>query len=497
MNRKELEQSLHDYLCGIHLMDLRVVGRQCGVAQPAAIPKEKLVNAISDIIAGKSGPAPKNNRGAPAKQTSVDPRITDVLEKFRLEFQNVSDEETPEEAERPETRPTYREDPRRPLVVASSEKGEPPAVNRGILEVTQGGYGFTRAKNCQPSPEGDVFIPSPVIHSYRLREGDVIACTAKPRQKNDSAAVDEILSVNGLEIGRYEQRPLFDNLTADYAREKIALSENCGETSLRMLDLFAPIGKGQRALIIAPPKAGKTTLLKSIAGAISENHREINLIILLIDERPEEVTDIRMTVKNAEVVYSTFDEGAEHHIRAAELTLAHAKRMAELGKDVVILLDSITKLTRAYNNVIESTGKTLTGGLDAGAFAEPKRFFGAARNTVEAGSLTILATALVETGSRMDDIIYEEFKGTGNADIFLSRDLAERRIFPAIDIRRSGTRKEEMLLSKEELAAVYKLRERGLTENVAGIIDMLKKTGSNGEFINRLPEWMKIFKNTI
>ncbi len=246
---------------------------------------------------------------------------------------------------------------------------------------------------------------------------------------------------------------------------------------------------------MAPPKAGKTTLLKEIAHSISTQYQDISLIVLLIDERPEEVTDFRKTVSNAEVIYSTFDEGAEHHIRAAELTLEHAKRTAEQGMDVVILLDSLTKLTRAYNYVTENTGKTLTGGLEASAFMGPKRFFGAARNTVEAGSVTILATALVETGSRMDDVIYEEFKGTGNADIFLSRELAEKRIFPAIDVTHSGTRKEELLLSKDELKTEFELREKGFTNNVSGLLEMLKKTETNEEFILRFPEWKKIYKN--
>ena len=472
------EKKYQEFLNTLPITTLRVVGRKYGVRQPAAISKSDLIGEIIDILTEKIEPAPRSNRGAPVKQSYIDPEILRTLEGIKRDFGSRA---------------------RGTMSVENSDPAEnlfDQPMCSGILEITQGGYGFIRIRNCQPSNEGDVFIPSPTIHAYKLREGDFVTCTAKPRQKNDSAAIDQILNVNGLPVGSYEQRPFFDTLTAKYANQKIALSENFNDVSLRILDLFTPIGKGQRALIIAPPKAGKTTLLKSVARAISENHREICLIILLIDERPEEVTDIRTSVENAEVVYSTFDEGADHHIRAAELTLAHAKRMAELGKDVVILLDSLTKLTRAYNYVVESTGKTLTGGLDAAAFAEPKRFFGAARNTVESGSLTILATALVETGSRMDDIIYEEFKGTGNSDIFLSRDLAERRIFPAIDIRRSGTRKEEMLLSKEELACVYKLRERGLTENAAGLIDMIKRTENNAEFITRLPEWLRVYKNS-
>ncbi len=474
MNDKNTaENKFIEFLSGLPLATLRVLGRHYGMSKSTAVQKEKLVETLASILAGTTAPPPRTNRGAPAKQSYIDPEILASIEKIKKENLAPS-----------------------ALAVASADARERGQM-AGILEITPAGYGFLRANNCQPSLDGDVFIPAPTIHAMRLREGDFIVCNATKRAKGDSAAISEIYSVNGLAVGEYEKRPSFDSLTAQYATEKIRLSQDCNATALRMLDLFVPIGKGQRALIIAPPKAGKTTLLKTIAGAISEHHREICLIILLIDERPEEVTDIRRSVENAEVVYSTFDEGAEHHIRAAEMTLAHAKRLAELGKDVVILLDSLTKLTRAYNYIVESTGKTLTGGLDAGAFAEPKRFFGAARNTVEAGSLTILATALVETGSRMDDIIYEEFKGTGNADIFLSRDLAERRIFPAIDIRRSGTRKEELLSTEEELTAVYKMRERGLSDNVAGIIDMLKKTDSNEEFIARLPEWMKIFKTSI
>ncbi len=477
----EAEKRLSDYLSSLSLGTLRILGRRYGVSQSTSSNKEQLLENITDILAGKSTPAPRSNRGAPVKQTFLDPAVIEAVEELRRGLAPAPNKLA---VAAPEPAP---QEPRR------ASFGEP--IYTGLLEITQSGYGFLRAKNCQPSNDGDVFFAAPVIHALRLREGDFVSCTAKPRQKNDSPAVEQVLSVNGLPLGKYEQRPAFDSLTAKYPSEKIALSSDRNVPSLRILDLLIPIGKGQRGLIIAPPKAGKTTLLKDIARAINEAHREIALIILLIDERPEEVTDIRESVKGAQVVYSTFDEGADHHVRAASLALAHAKRLAELGRDVVILLDSLTKLTRAYNYLTENSGKTLTGGLDAGAFAEPKRFFGAARNTVEAGSLTILATALVDTGSRMDDIIYEEFKGTGNADIFLSRDLAERRIFPAIDVRRSGTRKEELLLTKDELSAVYKMRERGLTENAAGFLDMLKRTQDNAEFVARLPEWLRIFKN--
>ncbi len=481
MNIVEAETAYREYFEKLSLTTLRTVGRKYGTPQSTSVSKELLIDALIDILTGKGDPKPRSRRGAPPKETYIDPAILEQIETIRQrtvpadqilgDFRVASP--TPDRSDRN----IYNE-----------------RVYTGILEITSGGYGFLRTKNCQPVTGGDVFISAPVIHALKLREGDYVACTATPRQKNESPAISDLLSVNGYNIGAYENRPSFDALTAKYACEKIALSEGRDDLSLRVLDLFAPIGKGQRALVIAPPKAGKTTILKAIARSISENHREISLIVLLIDERPEEVTDFRNSVYGAEIISSTFDEGAEHHIRAAELALAHAKRVTEHGKDVVVLLDSITKLTRAYNNAMESTGKTLTGGLDAGAFAEPKRFFGAARNTVEAGSLTIIATALVDTGSRMDDVIYEEFKGTGNCDIFLSRELAERRIFPAIDIRRSGTRKEELLLTKEELAAVYKMRERGLTENAAGLLDMLRRTPNNADFVARLPEWIKVYK---
>ncbi len=467
------------YLDTLPIVTLRIVGRNVGVGQASATNKEALVESIVNILIGRALPVPRSNRGAPPKQNYLDPSITEQLQRIKRMFET---------------------DKRKAFVVSSPDAPQyiPPdeqIVYKGILEITGAGYGFLRARNCQPSNDGsDVFISAPAIHNLKLREGDFVTCTATPRQKNDSPAMDLLGTVNGYAQGNYEARPLFDGLTAQYADQKIQLSKNNSELSLRLLDLFVPIGRGQRGLIIAPPKAGKTTLLKNIARALCENHTDIEVIVLLIDERPEEVTDFRMSVPDAHVVYSTFDETADHHVRAAELTVEHAKRLVELGQDVIILLDSLTKLTRAYNYVTESTGKTLSGGLDAGALAEPKRFFGAARNTVEGGSLTILATALVETGSRMDDIIYEEFKGTGNADIFLSRELAERRIFPAVDIRRSGTRKEELLLSEEELSCVYKMRERGLTENVHGILDMMKRTSDNAEFISRLPEWLKIFK---
>ncbi len=480
---KGAEARYREYLDTLSLTTLRVLGREHGVAHATSSKKGELIDAIVSVLTGKQQPAPRTKRGAPVKQSYLDPEVVRALQEigrtYRYEaegeraYAGVASPDLPD-------RPTYDE-----------------PVYSGILELMQGGYGFLRANNCQPSAgRKDVFLPAPVLHSLALREGDLVACTATPRQQNDAPAFDKLLSVNGLPAGRYERRPNFDALTACYPKERITLSREGSPLSLRAIDLFMPIGKGQRALIVAPPKAGKTTLLKEIAASIVTAHREVALIILLIDERPEEVTDFRTSVPDAEIVSSTFDEGAEHHVRAAKLTIERAKRLAEQGVDVVLLVDSLTKLTRAYNFLTESTGKTLTGGLDAGAFMEPKRFFGAARGTVEGGSITILATALVETGSRMDDIIYEEFKGTGNCDIFLSRELAQRRVFPALDVLRSGTRKEELLLTQEELSAVYKMRERGLTQNTAGLFEMMRRTKENGEFVARLTEWLRLYKNS-
>ena len=478
MELKTTEQRYREYLDTLPILTLRVLGRQEGVLRATSNNKNTLVQAIVDVLTGKTKPAPRSNRGAPPKEAYIDP----VVRRRLAEIGRQGDEE--------------RKDMDEILDVAEkvpAATGEP--IYTGVLEIVQGGYGFIRARNYQTSSSGeDVFISAPLIHSYALREGDRIACTAKPRQKNEAPALNVLLNVNGRPVGSYERRPAFDALRAQYPNEKFKLSAGNGDLSLRMLDLFAPIGKGPRALIVAPPKAGKTTLLKSVACAVRKNYPDVLLIVLLIDERPEEVTDFSESIAGVEIVSSTFDEGAERHARAARLVMERAKRMAECGRDVVILLDSLTRLTRAHNYLTESSGKTLSGGLDAGALAEPKRFFGAARNTKEAGSITVLATVLVETGSRLDDVVYEEFKGTGNADIVLSRELAERRIFPAIDLRRSGTRKEELLLSDAELDAVYKLRERGLTGSTAGLLDMMKRTADNAEFVARLPEWLRMYK---
>lgn len=364
----------------------------------------------------------------------------------------------------------------------------------GVLEMHMDGYGFLRANNYESSPVGDTFIARQQVKYFGLRRGDFVVGRAERTRETGSSSLTEVISVNGLPPRT--PRRNFDDLTPYYPQERITLErkddENC--FTLRMMDLLCPLGKGQRGLVVAPPKTGKTTLLKNVAQAIETNHPDIHLIVLLIDERPEEVTDLKSSIKG-EVVYSTFDEPPEHHIRAAELVMWRAKRLVELKKDVVVLLDSITRLTRAYNQVVPSSGKILSGGIDPAALQLPKKFFGAARNTKEGGSLTILATALIDTGSKMDDVIYEEFKGTGNMEIHLTRELAEKRIFPAFDLYRSGTRKEELLLTKKELDCSFLIR-RFITkeEGVGSLIGMIGRTENNEEFVSKFPAWVKLME---
>ncbi len=356
----------------------------------------------------------------------------------------------------------------------------------GILEIHQDGYGFLRSDNYL-SGDNDIYVSPSQIRRFKLKTGDKVFGITRPAKSGEKyKALLYVKSVNGMEPETCLERPDFDSLTPIYPREKITMETTPNNLSTRIIDLIAPIGKGQRGMIVSPPKAGKTTLLKAIANAISENHPEIEIIVLLIDERPEEVTDMKRSVKG-DVVYSTFDELPNNHTKVAEIVLERAKRLVEHGKDVVILLDSITRLARAYNLTIPATGRTLSGGLDPGALHKPKRFFGAARNLEEGGSLTILATALVETGSRMDDVIFEEFKGTGNMEIHLDRRLSEKRIFPALDINKSGTRREDLLLSQKELETIWSIRKalgNASTQEVTeSLIENLMSTKSNEEFI--------------
>lgn len=365
-------------------------------------------------------------------------------------------------------------------------KEERPEVE-GILEVVDGGFGFLRFNNFLTS-EKDIYVSPVQIRRFGLRTGDKIRCiTRLPNEGERFGALLYVVTVNGNRPVNTRRRPHFDRLTPIYPEERISLEHSSIEIATRIIDLVAPIGKGQRGLIVAQPKAGKTVLLKKIATTIEEKYPDMEQIVLLVDERPEEVTDMKDTLKNSDVIYSTFDEHPEHHIKVAEMVIQRAKRLAEEGRDVIILLDSITRLARAYNMEVPPSGRTLSGGLDPGALHPAKKFFGAARNLREGGSITILATALVETGSRMDDVIYEEFKGTGNMELHLNRQLSERRIFPAIDLYKSGTRREDLLLSQEEFMTMQLLRRemsnRSIGEVTEEIIDNMTHTISNRDFI--------------
>jgi len=357
----------------------------------------------------------------------------------------------------------------------------------GVLEVLSEGYGFLRPINYLPSSE-DIYISASQIRKFDLRTGDLVSgkCRA-PKENERYFGLLQVNAVNGEPPETAAERLHFAALTPLYPQKKLVLESSPTRLSTRIIDLLSPVGLGQRGLIVAPPKAGKTLLLKEIANSISANHPDIELFVLLIDERPEEVTDMQRSVK-AEVVASTFDELPEHHIKVAEMVLERAIRLVEHKRDVVILMDSLTRLARAYNLVVPPSGRTLSGGIDPASFHRPKRFFGAARNVEEGGSLTILATALIDTGSRMDDIIYEEFKGTGNMELHLDRKLAERRIFPALDIRRSGTRREELLLTKEELEKLWALRKtmNDSHEYVEQFLKKLSSTKTNQEFLDSL-----------
>ncbi len=362
----------------------------------------------------------------------------------------------------------------------------------GILEITSEGYGFLRAidENFSGS-QNDAYVSSTQIRRFTLRNGDII--TGQVRSPKDQERYYALLKVEAINYQSPEEmknRPLFDNLTPLFPTEQIKLEYNSFKITGRMLDLFAPIGKGQRALIVAPPRTGKTELMKELAYGITHNHPEVELIVLLVDERPEEVTDMERSVKG-EVYSSTFDMPANNHTRVAELVVEKAKRMVEMGKDVVILLDSITRLARAYNTATPSSGKVLSGGVDANALHKPKRFFGAARNIEQGGSLTIIATALIETGSRMDEVIFEEFKGTGNSEIVLARHIAERRIYPAMDILKSGTRKEELLLGSDKLQKVWVLRNaihqmNNEIDALTFLYSQMQKSKDNEEFLNMM-----------
>ncbi|ABR46553.1 transcription termination factor Rho [Alkaliphilus metalliredigens QYMF] len=463
------------------LEDLRQIARALGIKNIGKYKKSELMERII-------GQEPTEDKGT-------------TIEEIEQPIEPSQATQEPEKTSKPGVQEIPPEKKDSLVVQQAKEQGLPShltdeisedeSVNiaQGILEIHSDGYGFLRRYNYLSS-DGDIYISPSQIRRFNMRTGDKITGITRPPKSGEKfKALLYVKQINDLNPETATRRPNFEDLTPIYPNKRINLELNTKELSTRLIDLIAPIGKGQRGMIAAPPKAGKTILLQQVANSVALNYPETEIIVLLIDERPEEVTDMQRSIKG-EVVYSTFDELPSHHVKVAEMVLSRAQRLVEHGKDVVILLDSITRLARAYNLTIPTTGRTLSGGLDPGALHKPKRFFGAARNLEEGGSLTIIATALIETGSRMDEVIFEEFKGTGNMELHLDRKLSEKRIFPAVDINKSGTRREELLLSQRELETIWKIRRamgnsspQDVTEK---IIASLLETKSNHEFVEML-----------
>ncbi|MDR1263924.1 MAG: transcription termination factor Rho [Oscillospiraceae bacterium] len=454
---------------------------------PSSAPQSQYADKYSDRIIERP-PERFQDRNADAPTRWSDSRAVPVQRGY--EAQNA----------RPRLEQPFRREPVSSQPLSDLLQGGECGDGEGILEMHTDGYGFLRGNNYQSS-SGDVYVSIAQIRRFNLKNGDKITGKTRPTREGErNTALLHITHINDVPADQAARRVSFENLMPVYPDERLTLENdsNKNDLAIRVIDFVAPIGKGQRALIVAPPKAGKTILLKKIANAVSQNYPTAELIVLLIDERPEEVTDIKRSITRGEVVYSTFDEMPENHTRVAELVIERAQRLVECGKDVVVLLDSLTRLARAYNATAPQTGRAMSGGLAPGVLHKPKRFFGAARNVEAGGSLTIIATTLVETGSRMDDVIYEEFKGTGNMEIHLDRRLSEKRIFPAIDLAKSGTRREELLLSPQELEGVLTIRKVLSSSNVSDateqLMSMLAKTPSNDIFFVRLKEWMAIWE---
>lgn len=470
------------------ISDLRYIGKMLGIKSMTKMTKQELIEAILD----------SEQKAAESKEETAEPAA-------ELEQEQEQERPAPTKSRRGRKSGTSKRQKKNETSEGTTPKTEENAEQEekkdeakpqdnteeaeGLLEILPEGYGFLRVGKYL-SGSKDVYVPPTLIRKFGLKTGDQIRGRSKMQRENDKYhALCFINTINGDSIDVAFKRKPFESLTPIYPDEKIRLETVQNELSTRLIDLIAPIGKGQRGMIVSPPKAGKTVLLKKIANAISENYPEIKLIILLIDERPEEVTDMRESVKG-DVISSTFDEMPEKHIKVSEMVFERAKRLVEHGNDVVILMDSLTRLARAYNITIAPTGRSLSGGLDPGALYNPKRFFGAARNIRGGGSLTIVATALIDTGSKMDDVIFEEFKGTGNMELHLDRKLSEKRIFPAIDINKSGTRKEELLLSEKELNSVFAIRRAmsnlGTGDVTEMIVNKMTKTANNEEFIKKI-----------
>lgn len=486
------------------LSELRAVAKARGLKGISALRKEGLVQRMLEADQEENDQSVKKQKEqVPAQEGSAG------KEKKKAPKKPHKQEEHPEKQDKEEQSRKRKNKPAAVKQTAedytkSEEEGQPEAIKpelseldsgneaRGILEVLADGYGFIRSDNFLPG-EDDVYVSPSQIRRFGLRTGDILCGNTRVKSQNEKySALLFVKSVNGEHPSHSAHRVRFEDMTPIFPDKRIHLERPGGSTAMRIVDLVSPIGKGQRGMIVSPPKAGKTTLLKDAARSILRNDPDMHLIILLIDERPEEVTDIKETVRgnNVEVIYSTFDELPEHHKRVSEMVIERAKRLVESKKDVIIFIDSITRLARAYNQVVPPSGRTLSGGLDPAALHMPKRFFGAARNMREGGSLTILATALVETGSKMDDVVYEEFKGTGNMELILDRKLQERRVFPAIDLAKSGTRREDLLLTQEEQDAVNIMRRalNGMKAEEAGenILNLFTHTKSNSELVEMM-----------
>ncbi len=471
---------------------LREIATELGILDVKNFKKAELVQLLAEIE--QKNEEKKTKRKSTREYETRELNYSEISqankEKKHKEKNEITDEiDEKDSSEEACKEQSIQKKKQKPKAMNALDSGE---VAQGILEVLPDGFGFIRSDNYMPG-EDDVYVSPSQIRRFSLRTGDIIEGNIRvAKEKEKFRALLYVTSVNGDDPSKAATRPKFEELTPIFPNERLNLNTRSDDYALRLMDFIAPIGKGQRGMIVSPPKAGKTTLIKKVANAITKNHPDVGLIVLLIDERPEEVTDIRRSIvgENVEVIHSTFDELPEHHKRVSEMVLARAKRMVEQKKDLVILLDSITRLARAYNLIIPPSGRTLSGGLDPAALHMPKKFFGAARNIEEGGSLTILATALVETGSKMDDVVFEEFKGTGNMELVLDRKLQEKRIFPAIDVSKSGTRRDDLLYSEMELEAVNKLRKVSANMRSEDVIDSMLKvfvdTKSNEEYAHKL-----------
>lgn len=484
------------------LMDLREIAKMAGIKSVTKYRKSQLLDMLYDM--DRKAKMEAEQAKAPEPDEEVEESNIPVYQQVVINQREQAPAEEKPEAKKPESEEKNGEDKKNIEYVVGND-----AVNEilnkgdcgdamGILEVLPEGYGFLRSENYLPGNK-DVYVSMAQIRKFNLKTGDKV--TGKTRPAKDAEKLNALLyieQVNDDVVEKCLHRKPFEAMTPIHPEERYTLERSAAtkDLAIRLIDMIAPIGKGQRGLVVSPPKAGKTIMLKKIANSITANFPDAHLIVLLIDERPEEVTDMQRSIKG-EVVYSTFDEKPENHTRVSEMVIERAKRMVERGRDVVVLLDSITRLARAYNLIIPPTGRTLSGGLDPGSLYKPKRFFGAARNIEFGGSLTIIATALIDTGSRMDEIIYEEFKGTGNMEIHLDRRLSEKRIFPAIDLHKSSTRREELLLSKKELDGIWTIRKVMSGGNTAEVteqlISMLSKTATNDMFLDRLKSWMNVW----